>query len=126
MFDCPICYEIYESDDDDSTALECPTCHQRICQGCSRSIRQSATVASACPFCRNTWIPKPLTTPASETRATETLAEWRRRLRLSRQLTQWVVAPAVTAADPFRPDSTAGIVAAAQVVLMGIWFWAHA
>jgi hypothetical protein len=58
--------------------------------------------------------------------APETLAEWRRRLRLTRQLTQWV-APTLTVAaqDPFQPDSTAGIVAAAQVILMGVWFWAH-
>lgn len=115
LFDCPICYEPHD------TLVECAACHQQICHGCSRSIRRSLTVASACPFCRTAW-----TEPMGP--ASDTLAEWRRRLRLSRQVTEWVITPTLTAAaaDPFRPDSTAGIVAAAQVILMGVWFWSNA
>jgi hypothetical protein len=115
--ECPICYE----SPDTGLSEPCTECHQRICHRCTSTIRRSTTVVTACPFCRT-----PIAAAMQSLQSSETLAEWRRRLRLTRQLTQWA-APVLTVAnqDPFQPDSTAGIVAAAQVILMGVWFWAH-
>jgi len=111
--ECPVCYESFEDDQTEP----CSRCNQRICQGCVQSIRRSSAIVTACPLCRNVW--KPL-------QSSDTLAEWRRRLRLTQQVAQWVVPPvAALAADPFAPDSTTAVIATAQAILMGVWFWAH-